>query len=100
MDESRVVGLASVLLCLMTACASTAPPSNAQAQAANTPANVPGCTVLDTGNRVSWMPQTNQIMRDLKNQAVGSSGTVVFVDSNKPPYRSTTYRCDPGSSLP
>jgi hypothetical protein len=95
MNEARIAALLSVLLCLTVACASTPSPSGAQTQAAVVPANLPGCTVIDTGNRVPWMPQTSEIMRDLKNQAVGSSGTVVF-DSNTPPFRGTTYRCDPG----
>ena len=92
MDQVRIAGVLAVLLCLTVACASTRSPSDAQMQAAN----VPGCTVIDSGSRVPWMPQTSEIMRDLKNQAVGSSGTVVFVESNKPPYRGATYRCDPG----
>jgi hypothetical protein len=95
MDEARIAALLSVLLCLTVACASTPSPSGVQTQAANVPADVSGCTVIDTGNRVSWMPQTSEIMRDLKNQAVGSSGTVVF-DVNAPSHRGTTYRCDPG----
>jgi hypothetical protein len=36
-------------------------------------------------------------MRDLRNQAVGAGGNVVFLDSDKPPYRGTTYHCDAGS---
>jgi hypothetical protein len=95
MDEARIAALLSVLLCLTVACASTPSSSGAQTQAANVPADVSGCRVIDTGNRVSWMPQTSEIMRDLKNEAVGSSGTVVF-DANTPSFRGTTYRCDPG----
>ncbi|MGH8259301.1 MAG: hypothetical protein ACREUG_06380, partial [Steroidobacteraceae bacterium] len=60
-------------------------------------ADVNGCRAVGTPNALPPQASTGEIMRSLRNQAVGAGGNVVYLDADRPPYRGTIYRCDPGS---
>jgi hypothetical protein len=46
------------------------------------------------------MPQLDDVAEDLRTHVVGAGGNIVFRESDKPPYRGTTYHCDSGSTPP
>jgi hypothetical protein len=72
-------------------------PSGNRVAVMTNPAGVSGCKAVGHLHGLPSQPLVGEVMRELRSQAVGAGGNVVFLDSNTPPYRGTTYHCDPGS---
>lgn len=100
MDKAKLICLLSLTLSLIAGCASTSPNPDSQVGQTAPTGDASGCKAVSNLNGLPSMPQLNDIVQDLRTQVVGAGGDIVFRESDKPPYRGTTYQCDSGVAPP
>ncbi len=99
MDQAKLTCLLSLVFYLTVAGCESAPSHDDSARGVKVttrPSDVSGCRAVSNLNGLPSMPQFGDAIEDLRSQAVGAGGNVVFIESDKPPCRGTTYRCDSG----